>query len=223
MESKAMRRAVRSARAVLHGVRILEFIRDPRTRQKLIAAAETGTPPTTAISSRLAELVGARDVKLQPVKQFAGVCVRAVLEEEGFQVAAKGVRVSNDPVFRTGSTYGQNPGRDDRKGHVSHATGSMHDGRRSEGSAGIIEEARKGKQMTKSGRDVWIANGAPGQRLSTVWTCALANVGNGQGCRQMAAMPTKLGQGLVNSTGQRRLAPIRCATAATQSAASLRE
>lgn len=109
MESKAMRRAVRSARAVLHGVRILEFIRDPRTRQKLVTAAETGAPPTTAISSRLAELVGAKDVKLQPVKQFAGVCVRAVLEEEGFQVAAKGVRVSNDPVFRTGSTYERIP------------------------------------------------------------------------------------------------------------------
>ena len=55
------------------------------------------------------ELVGSKDVKLQPVKQFAGVCVRAVLEEEGFQVAAKGVRVSKDPVFRTGSTYEQIP------------------------------------------------------------------------------------------------------------------
>jgi hypothetical protein len=105
MESKAMRRAVRSARAVLHGARILEFIQDPRTRQKLVAAAESGAPPITAISGRLAELVGAKDVKLAPVKQFAGVCVRAVLEDEGFQLAAKGVRVSNDPVFQTGSTY----------------------------------------------------------------------------------------------------------------------
>jgi hypothetical protein len=105
VESKAMRRAVRSARAVLHGARILEFVRGPQIRQKLIAAAESGAPPITAISSRLMDLVGAKDVKLLPVKQFAGICVRAVLEEEGFQVAAKGVRVSNDPVFRTGSTY----------------------------------------------------------------------------------------------------------------------
>jgi hypothetical protein len=109
METKAMRRAVRSARAVLHGVRILEFVRSPRTRQKLIDAAEAGAPPITAISSRLVELVGSKDAKLQPVKQFAGVCVRAVLGEEGFQVAAKGVRVSNDPVFRTGSTYERIP------------------------------------------------------------------------------------------------------------------
>jgi hypothetical protein len=40
-----------------------------------------------------------------PLKQFAGLCVRAVLEEEGFEVAETGVRVSNDPIFRTGSTY----------------------------------------------------------------------------------------------------------------------
>jgi hypothetical protein len=105
MESKAMRRAVRSARAVILGPEILKFIQDPKTRQRLIAAAESGAPPITAISGRLAKIVGARDVKLPPVKQFAGVCVRAVLEEAGFQVAAKGVRVSRDPVFRTGSTY----------------------------------------------------------------------------------------------------------------------
>jgi hypothetical protein len=109
MESKSMRRAVRSARAVLNGPRILKFVKDPTIRKRLIAAAESGAPPITAISSRLVEVVGARDVKLQPVKQFVGVCVRAVLEEEGFQVAAKGVRVSNDPVFRTGSTYERIP------------------------------------------------------------------------------------------------------------------
>jgi hypothetical protein len=109
MVSKAMRRAVRSARAVRYGDRILKFVQDPRTRQKLIKAAESGAPPITAISHQLAELVGAKYVKLPPVKQFAGVCVRAVLEEEGFQVAAKGVRVSHDPVFRTGSTYERIP------------------------------------------------------------------------------------------------------------------
>jgi hypothetical protein len=109
MESKAMRRAVRSARAVTGGARILAFIKDAKTRQQLITAAESGVPPITAISRRLAELVGAKYVKLPPVKQFAGVCVRAVLEEAGFQVAAKGVRVSHDPVFRTGSTYERIP------------------------------------------------------------------------------------------------------------------
>lgn len=31
--------------------------------------------------------------------------MRAVLEEEGFRVAEKGVRLKADPIFRTGSVY----------------------------------------------------------------------------------------------------------------------
>ena len=107
--SKAMRRVIRSARALHDGPRILELIQQPRTRERLIAAAASGAPPVTAISGRLMEVVGARNAKLSPVKQFTGLCIRAVLEEEGFQVAAKGVRVSNDPVFQTGSTYERAP------------------------------------------------------------------------------------------------------------------
>src|SRR5260370_12335652 len=108
MESKAMRRAVRSARAVLHGTRILEFIQRPETRQKLIAAAEAGVPPVTAVSSQIVRL-SQRQAKLSPVKQFVGLCVRAVLEQEGFQGAAKGGRGSKDPIFRTRSTYQRRP------------------------------------------------------------------------------------------------------------------
>jgi hypothetical protein len=105
MQSKAMRRAARSARAVLHGPEILELVREPKTRRLLVAAAESGAPPVTAVSDRLLQLIAVKDAKLMPLKQFAGLCVRAVLEEEGFEVAETGVRVSRDPVFRTGSTY----------------------------------------------------------------------------------------------------------------------
>jgi hypothetical protein len=103
--SRTMRRAQRSARAVLWGKEILKFIQEPRTRRKLAAAAESGSPPVTAISSKLLELVGPTDAKLTPVKQFTGLCVRAVLEEDGFELADTGVRLSKDPVFRTGSVY----------------------------------------------------------------------------------------------------------------------
>jgi hypothetical protein len=105
MQSKAMRRAARSARAVLHGPEILELVREPKTRRLLVAAAESGAPPVTAVSDRLLQLIAVKDAKLMPLKQFTGLCVRAVLEEEGFEVAETGVRVSRDPVFRTGSTY----------------------------------------------------------------------------------------------------------------------
>lgn len=103
--SRAMQRAQRSARAVLHGSEILEFVQEPKTRRLLVTAAETGAPPVTAISSALKTLVGKADAKLAPVKQFTGLCVRAVLEEEGFELAETGVRLSNDPVFRTASVY----------------------------------------------------------------------------------------------------------------------
>jgi len=102
---RAMRRAVRTARAVRHGERILKFIRTPKTRRLLADTAASEAPPVTAISKDLLELVGPRDVRLAPVKQFVGVCIRAVLEEEGYELVDSGVRVSNDPVFRTGSTY----------------------------------------------------------------------------------------------------------------------
>ena len=103
--SKAMRRAARSARAVLRGTEILELVLEPKIRRLLVVAAESGAPPVTAISGELLQRISAKDAKLMPLKQFAGLCVRAVLEEEGFEVAETGVRVSNDPIFRTGSTY----------------------------------------------------------------------------------------------------------------------
>jgi hypothetical protein len=103
--SKAMRRATRSARAILHGPKILEQIQQTKVRRLLVAAAQSGVPPVTAISDKLLEILPRKDAKLTPVKQFTGLCVRAVLEEEGFDVAETGVRVSNDPVFRTGATY----------------------------------------------------------------------------------------------------------------------
>ena len=105
MHSKAMRRAQRSARAVLHGTEILQFVQSPKTRERLVRAAELGSPPVTAISSEVQKLVGKKDAKLPPIKQYTGLCVRAVLEEEGFELVQTGVRVSNDPIFRTGSVY----------------------------------------------------------------------------------------------------------------------
>jgi hypothetical protein len=103
--SRTMQRARRSARAVRYGTEILEFVQEPKTRRLLVAAAESGAPAVTAISGKLQELVGPKYANLAPIKQFTGLCVRAVLEEEGFEVAQTGVRLSNDPVFRTASVY----------------------------------------------------------------------------------------------------------------------
>ena len=105
MVKKSMQRVERSARAVLHGAEILQFVRMPKVRTKLIATAETGAPPETANSLELINLIGEDDAKLAPIKQFTGRCVRAVLEEAGFEIAETGVRLSKDPLFRTASVY----------------------------------------------------------------------------------------------------------------------
>lgn len=98
-------RVRRSARAVLHGPQLLEFIAAPRTREVLVAAAEAGHPPVASVSQDIRRLVGLEDAKLLPVRQFVGRCVRAVLAEEGFEVAEAGVRLSHDVIFRSGSVY----------------------------------------------------------------------------------------------------------------------
>ena len=105
MPSKSMRRATRSARAITRGTDILGLITAQASRKKLIAAAEAGFPPVTAISAALAETLGPKTAKLSPIKRFAGLCVRAVLDDEGFMQAARGIRISNDPVFQSGSIY----------------------------------------------------------------------------------------------------------------------
>jgi hypothetical protein len=108
--SKAMIRAQRSARRVPQGAKILEFVESARIRKMLVAAALQGEPPVAAISREFASLVGPKDAKLAQVKQYVGLCVGAVLEEEGFEVERSGVWLGDDPVFSTGSVYRKIPG-----------------------------------------------------------------------------------------------------------------
>jgi hypothetical protein len=103
--SKIMRRAQRSAPAVRDGSRILDFIGSANIRKRLVSTAESGAVPVTSISSDLQTLLGRDLAKRAPIKRFAGLCVRAVLEEEGFELVQTGVTVSKDPLFRTGSVY----------------------------------------------------------------------------------------------------------------------
>lgn len=105
MEGSTLRRARRTARAVPDGPAILEYLSGVEIRKSLVAAAEAGHPPVAAVSRELVEMIGQQKASLTNVKQFVGLCIRAVLEEEGFSVEGAGVRLSHDPVFKTGSVY----------------------------------------------------------------------------------------------------------------------
>jgi hypothetical protein len=100
-----MVRARRVARNVPKGAEVLEFLSGAKGRKLLVATAADGDPPVSAISGELAKILSAKDLKLTPVKQFVGLAVRAVLEEEGYEVARTGVWLGDDPVFSTGAVY----------------------------------------------------------------------------------------------------------------------
>src|SRR4051794_37243142 len=107
--NKAMRRAQRSAQALVKGPEVFDLITSDKVRPLLVKRAERGSPPVTAISKKLVALLGPQLAKKLPVRQFAGVCVRGVLEEEGFEIADTGIRVTGDPMFRTGAVYRRVP------------------------------------------------------------------------------------------------------------------
>jgi hypothetical protein len=73
-----------------------------------MAEADRGLPPVGALSERLLKKFGndheAR-IKTLPVRQFIGMCTRAILEQAGYRVAQKGVRLNNNELFRVGSVY----------------------------------------------------------------------------------------------------------------------
>ncbi|TPO05149.1 hypothetical protein [Mesorhizobium sp. B1-1-5] len=63
-------------------------------------------PPVSKISHMLKEqFPEVPDLKANPVRQFIGMAVRAILSDQGYELDETGVRISRDPVFRSGSTY----------------------------------------------------------------------------------------------------------------------
>ena len=103
--ARMMGRVERMSSAVPGGDKILEFVRAPATRKLLIDAAETGQPSISAISKKLAKLIGVDVLRLTLVKQFCGLAIRAVLAEEGLVPIQHGVRLHADPIFTTGTVY----------------------------------------------------------------------------------------------------------------------
>ena len=104
LSTKAMRRASRSASAVVKGAEILNYVMQKSNRKKLVQAAKSDIPPVSALSNDLAEKFKP-EIHKAIVKQFVGLCVRTALEEEGFEVSRTGVRLHKDKIFTTGSTY----------------------------------------------------------------------------------------------------------------------
>jgi hypothetical protein len=98
-----MQRAARTATALPIGLAILEMLQEERLA--LIAAAEQQRPPVSAVSALLLARFGAAEMKRALARQIVGLGVRAVLDEAGFEVSHAGVRLKDDVLFSTGSSY----------------------------------------------------------------------------------------------------------------------
>lgn len=98
-------RAERAAKRAPKGPQIWEFLGSAEGRRALVKAAEDGQPPVGAVSAQLIEIAGLNALDTTKMKQFVGMCVRAIMEEEGYELADTGVWLGNDPLFSTGATY----------------------------------------------------------------------------------------------------------------------
>jgi len=109
-------RAERAAKRTPKGPQIWEFLGSAEGRRALIKAAENGQPPVGAVSNQLIEIAGLNALDETKMKQFVGMCVRAIMEEEGYELADTGVWLGNDPLFSTGATYRKAVGSDATNG-----------------------------------------------------------------------------------------------------------
>lgn len=105
--SALIRKARRGAKSIVGGDELLKVL----TSGPCIIALEQGVkeevPPVSKISQMLVEKFPDKspDLKALPVRQFIGSTVRAILSERGYLVDESGVRIPNDPIFKSGSTY----------------------------------------------------------------------------------------------------------------------
>jgi hypothetical protein len=98
-------RARRMTRHIDRSEEILGFLTSAQTQARLEAAADKGYPPVGAISQDLVELLLPSTDYTMALRQFCGLVIRGVLEQAGFEFVKGGVRISNDPMFKTGSVY----------------------------------------------------------------------------------------------------------------------
>jgi hypothetical protein len=87
------------------GAKILDFLQRPDIRDRMIQAADVGTPPAAAISGGLVEAFGLDALDPHAVRRFIGYAIRAIMGEAGYEPASAGIRVPRDPLFSTASTY----------------------------------------------------------------------------------------------------------------------
>lgn len=104
MNRKLWTRAARMAKSDPNRRLVWDFLRRDHTAT-LVTAADLGAVPVTAISTALLERFGAEVLDPPSMRQFIGIAVSAILQEEGFIVDRTGVRLRGDPLFGAGALF----------------------------------------------------------------------------------------------------------------------
>lgn len=83
---------------------IRAWFHSPNQYKAMVAAAEKGKPPIQAVSGILVwRFPSVKDSNA--LKQFIGLVVHEVMEKQGFEKERSGIRLHNDPIFATSSSY----------------------------------------------------------------------------------------------------------------------
>jgi hypothetical protein len=100
-----MRRARRAARTVKRGLEMFDRLQQPDAMALMKEAIDDERPPVERLGALFLDEFGPA-VRELPVRKLLGLCVRAILDEDGYQLVQSGVRIHDENgVFRTGSTY----------------------------------------------------------------------------------------------------------------------
>lgn len=100
------RKARRASKSIVGGDALWSALNDTSTIALMVEAIAEEVPPVSKISETLMETVGDEvALKALPVRQFIGMAVKAILAKEGYEVMETGVKIADDPIFRSGATY----------------------------------------------------------------------------------------------------------------------
>ena len=83
---------------------VLKFLNDHDNLIRMETASELGRPALEPLGDRLIDHLG-EGVKADRVKQFIGFATRQVMESQGFQLDAQGVKVRVGNLFTVASRY----------------------------------------------------------------------------------------------------------------------
>jgi len=107
---KLMKRATRAAKSVKGGTDLLNRLKQEDAIDLMIEGVEEEVPSVSKIASIVVEEVGSvAAARLPTIKTLVGLCVRAILAQEGYVKSERGVRTDpksdTDRIFSTGTVY----------------------------------------------------------------------------------------------------------------------